>query len=196
MRISILPTVLLACALVSCNKQANDPNLETARPITEQINKALNSGDSEQLKSTLASDAVLLRGVTRQLSGRDTIAERYAAAFKQVKYDVSLASDALEPAGDFAIDRGKFSGTLKTVDGKTSAQVKGRYFHVLHLEPGGNWKLWRGVWTFASALESDTTSCDATGARSCCCKDIGGNDCVARPNEGCSSTYPVPILLP
>jgi ketosteroid isomerase-like protein len=188
--------ILLACSLTSCNKPATTSNLESARPVTQQINKALNSGDIEQLKSTLADDVVLLRGVTHPISGRDKVVDSYSRAFKQVKYDVSLASDALEPAGEFAIDRGKFTGTLTTLDGKTSAPVKGKYFHVLHLEPGGNWKLWRGVWTFASAMENDTTSCSDTGARSCCCKDIGGNDCVARPNDGCSSTYPVPILLP
>jgi hypothetical protein len=39
------------------------------------------------------------------------------------------------------------------------------------------------------------TSCSATGTRSCCCKDIGGNDCI-KNSTGCTADYPIPILLP
>jgi hypothetical protein len=39
------------------------------------------------------------------------------------------------------------------------------------------------------------TSCSATGTRSCCCKDIGGNDCIKNAT-GCTADFPIPILLP
>jgi len=39
------------------------------------------------------------------------------------------------------------------------------------------------------------TSCSATGTRSCCCKDIGGNDCI-KNSTGCTADFPIPILLP
>jgi hypothetical protein len=39
------------------------------------------------------------------------------------------------------------------------------------------------------------TSCSSTGSRSCCCKDIGGNDCI-KNTTGCDGDYPTPVLLP
>jgi hypothetical protein len=39
------------------------------------------------------------------------------------------------------------------------------------------------------------TSCSSTGSRSCCCKDIGGSDCI-KNTTGCTGDYPTPILLP
>jgi ketosteroid isomerase-like protein len=142
---------------------------------------------------TLTQDAVLVRSSGPALVGADAIAASYAKAFKQVGYKVSLSSEQMEQAGKYVVDRGTFVGTLSTADGKSSVPVSGKYLHVLTDDLNGGWKFWRGSWTFANPR---ATSCDDTGARSCCCKSIDADDCVARPNEGCGSTYPIPILLP
>lgn len=170
------------------------PNTNTARTLSDQLGAAINAGSTDALKATLATDAVLMRGNAPALIGREAIVEYYAWAFKQGQYNLSFSSEALEPAGSYAVDRGTFKATIKAAGARAAVPASGRYLHVLVRQPGGGWNLWRGSWTFAPPL--DTTSCDGTGARSCCCKDIGGNDCIARPNEGCSSTYPIPILLP
>ena len=178
----------LALLLSACTGK---PNIEEARAVSSQIGKALNARDTGQLQANLAEDAVLTRGNAAALVGRDAIVKQYVAAFQQINYDVTLTSEAIEPAGEYAIDRGRFEGTLKSADGKTSSPVFGKYFHVLKWQPGGNWKVWQAVWTFTAA-----TSCSATGARNCCCKDIGGNDCIKRPETGCTTDYPLSILLP
>lgn len=189
MRLGLCIALLFwACACTS------KPNVDAARSVSGQIGKALDAGDTERLKANLTDDTLLERGSAPALIGRDAVVANFAAAFKQISYDVSLSSEAIEPAGKFVIDRGRLEGTLKSADGKTSAPVFGKYFHVLKWQPAGGWKVWRAVWTFGKPAAA--TSCGATGARSCCCKDIGGNDCIARPNEGCPSTYPTPILLP
>ncbi len=181
---------VLAC-LCACSSR---PSIEAARSVSGQIGNALNSSDTDRLGANLMDDAVLVRGNAPTLVGRDAIVASYAAAFKQIGYNVSLLSEAIERADEFVIDRGRLGGTVKSADTKTSEPVLGKYFHILKLETDGAWKVWRAVWTFDNPTAA--TSCDQTGARSCCCKDIGGNDCIARPNDGCTSTYPVPILLP
>jgi len=190
-RVLLILALGLVGSICGCS---NKPDIDGARAVPGQLSSALNDGSVDQLKTTLADDAVLVRGNARALVGRDAIAGYYDGAFRQIEYKISFSSETLESAGELAIDRGRFEGTLKSTDGKASVPVSGEYFHVLKDEPGSGWKIWRGTWTFATPLEA--TSCQDTGARSCCCKDIGGNDCVARPNDGCSSTYPVPILLP
>lgn len=181
--------LIAVCIMTSCGTK---PDIGKARAMPGEIGKALNSGNSDQLKAVLANDAVLVRDNAPTLVGADAIASAYSKAFKQVGYRVSLTSEELNHVGELAVDRGKFEGTLSTPDGKTSVPVSGSYFHVLKSN-GGDWVFWRGSWTFANPT---ATSCDGTGSRSCCCKDIGGNDCVAAPAGGCPSTHPIPILLP
>lgn len=190
MRLPLTATLIVICTLCACKGK---PNTESARSLPGQIANALNSGSADNLGAALAQDAVLIRDNGPALAGSGAVTGAYAKAFQQVGYKVSLSSEQMEAADDLIIDRGRFEGTLHTVDGKVSLPVEGNYLHVLKREWNGDWRVWRGAWTFGNAA---ATSCSDTGARSCCCKDIGGNDCIARPNEGCSSTYPVPILLP
>lgn len=194
--IRVLTSLVVVGVLCACNNRANNnsPGIEGARALPGQFAAALNSASIDQLQRTLTDDAVLVRGNASPLTGRKAITDHYKEAFEQVRYEISFSSEALEPAGDLAVDRGKFAGTLKTVDGKTSVVVSGQYFHILKIDQEGGWSIWRGMWTFAQPIAA--TSCQDTGARSCCCTDIGGNDCIARPNEGCPSTHPIPILLP
>jgi ketosteroid isomerase-like protein len=184
-----LLAAFLACVCACTNK----PDVQAARSISGEIEKALNSKDAEKLKANLADDAVLLLANQTVLAGADAIASRYAGAFKQINYNLSLSSTGIEPAGDLVLDRGSFAGDIKSADGRTTAPVSGKYMHVLKLQ-AGRWQIWRAAWEFDKPTEQ--TSCEKTGTRSCCCKDIGGNDCIARPDNGCTSEFPTSILLP
>jgi ketosteroid isomerase-like protein len=187
MRIGLAVCLSFLACVCSC---ANKPDVESARAVSDQVGNALNSKDTEKLKANLTDDAVLLRNNEPPLVGRDAIVSRYAAGFREIDYDISLISEETQPAGELVIDRGRIEGKVKSKDGRTSMPVSGKYFHVLKGSPG---RLWNVVWEFGQPLAK--TSCDSTGSRSCCCKDIGGDDCI-KNETGCSGTFPIPILLP
>jgi len=125
---------------------------------------ALNSGRADKLKSTFAKLAVLVRGTEPALVGSDAVAAAYGEAFKQIHYKVSFSPEQREQAGDMVIERRRFDGTLNTLDDKVSVSVSGKYFQILKRQ-ASDWRFWKGSWTFSDAT---ATSCDATGARSCC----------------------------
>jgi uncharacterized protein (TIGR02246 family) len=185
----VLTSVLLAFACACTSK----PDIEAARSVSGDIEKALSSKDIERFKANFTDDAVLLLPNQAAMAGADAIASRYAAAFKQINYNLSLTSSAIESAGDVAVDRGSFGGNIKSGDGGATAQVSGKYLNVLKWQ-AGRWRILRAAWEFEQP--ADPVSCSATGSRSCCCKDIGGNDCVKSPEKGCDSDYPISILLP
>ncbi len=181
---------LLACIYGCTNK----PDVEGARSVSDQVGKALNSKDTEKLKANLADHAVFLLANEPAIVGRDAIVSRYATAFKEIDYNVSLLSKEIEATGEFVLDRGSFKGSIKSTDGRASAPVLGKYLHVLKSQAGGRWKIWRAVWEFDNPVAAQT--CSETGTRSCCCKSISGSDCIKRPETGCTTDYPISILLP
>ena len=153
MRIVYLGWLVVLVSFCGCNSRPNPeaakPNLESARSVSDQIGRAINSKDAGKLKANLADDALFIRANGPAVS-RDDFIYSYENGFKGINYNVSFSSEEIAPAGEFVIARGSFRGDIKSVDGRAAAPVSGKYLHVLKGQPDGSWKIWRGAWEFDS----------------------------------------------
>jgi len=183
-RIKMALSLTILICMCACSSK---PNVETARAVSGQISNALSSQDLGKLKASMTDDVLLIRDAGPDLSGRDAVAAKYAAAFKNNGYDVVFSSISLEAAGEVVIDHGKITASLKTASGKGPELASGQYFHVLRLQRDGNWGLWRGTWKYAPPV-----------AEASCCTGVQiGDSCVAEPaSGGCPADHPIRVLKP
>ena len=86
------------------------------------------------------------------LIGRQAITDDMVAMFEGMSADLTISSEEVEVAGDWAFDRGAF--TMKTTpkgDGEPM-EDKGKYLVIFQKEMDGSWKIAREVWNSDNPL--------------------------------------------
>lgn len=111
-----------------------------------RFSAAMVKGDTAVIKSLYADDALMMGANEKTVRGADAIAKSFAAmhtamsvpAFELKAQDVLLA-------GDYAIETGAYSMTMKPKTGKAMSDV-GKYLVVWKHQPDGSWKILRDIY--------------------------------------------------
>jgi uncharacterized protein (TIGR02246 family) len=149
-RLALLTMVLLLTACTPTTTTSNpSPQTDAAvRRAVEEANReivrASRHHDAAAIAARFAPDAVLLMDGVQPIYGRQAIADMYAG-FLQGNHveDSSITTLELTVLGDYAIEMGTNSVTMRP-RGQNRAMVRpGKYLVVWKRQPDGTWLIWR-----------------------------------------------------
>jgi uncharacterized protein (TIGR02246 family) len=126
-------------------------DLASIRVVTSGIIAADNTGNAAAVVRFYADDAVLLPPNDAPVVGKDAIRARYDEGFRHFRFAISSSSEETHVFGDWAFDRGTTVGKTIPKTDEPSRQIHDKYVMILHLEPGGAWKIARLIWNAAEA---------------------------------------------
>ena len=160
MRISLkaAAVVCLAIALAACAPAAQEPESPVEEPDTtaadvEAINAvrdafvvAYNAGDAAALVALLTDDAVVMPPNEPALVGSDAYQSWTEAFFEQFTTELTITSEEIVVAGDWAFDRGVYTQTLTSAAGGDAIQDSGKYLVIFQRQADSAWKVARDIW--------------------------------------------------
>lgn len=123
--------------------QAGD--VTTARQMIDAANArfgpALVKNDTATIGGMYADNATLMIDGSPTMTGRAAILAGLGGYLSSIKLtDASVKSDAVEAAGDLAVETGRYDWTVQEKDGKVRHDL-GRYLTVWQRQPDGNFRI-------------------------------------------------------
>ena len=120
--------------------------------LRSDYQSSFNSNDASAAAAHFTESAVSMPPNDEALIGRQAITDDMVAMFEGMSADLTISSEEVEVAGDWAFDRGAF--TMKTTpkgDGDPM-EDKGKYIVILEKQADGSWKIAREVWNSDNPL--------------------------------------------
>ena len=156
MRRSLCATLILVCVLLAtaCSPVGPTPEqVETKKTeavtalnsLRNQFEVAYNANDASALAALYTEDAVLMPGNQPTASGRQAVEAWFQGTFDQFGPKLTISSEELQVAGDWAFDRGTYTVSLTPKAEGDSMEENGRYVVILHRQPDGTWKVARDI---------------------------------------------------
>lgn len=143
MRRIIFATVIIAACVTFANSQ---PSSATRRAIEANLKtfvEEFNKGNTAAVAQIYAVDAKLLPPNDKMVEGRANIEKFWAGASGAGLKLTSLSITTLTPAGNLAVETGKYVTTIPGTGGATMTD-EGKYVVVWRRE-GRNWKIIRDI---------------------------------------------------
>ena len=116
---------------------------ETIRALHQEGADALNAGDAKAITALFAEDAVYMPQGAAALHGKEAIQGFY----EQIVDDfsgVSVSTDEVVVAGDWAFERGTSAGTIATDE--DPSEFTGKFLSIWQHQADGSWKVARAIW--------------------------------------------------
>ena len=149
MRIVALFPVFALLAVGGCSTAAPD----TAAADTEAINRlrsdyiaAVNAEEPAKVAALFTEDGMRMESNMPAVKGRDAIQKGLAEQFAPFDVDISITSEELVIAGDWAFDRGQYMSHLMPKDPKQQMLMEqGKYIVILRRQADGSWRIAREI---------------------------------------------------
>lgn len=114
--------------------------------VVQQWENAFNAGDANALAELYTADSRLLPPGSGPVDGKDNIRSALDAMISaDTTMQADLAITEVHPAGDLAIEEGRFTFT----GADDSVLAEGKYVNVWKQEDG-QWKIYRDIWNMNS----------------------------------------------
>jgi uncharacterized protein (TIGR02246 family) len=123
---------------------------QSLKQLRQQYSQALNSQNVDQALSFYTEDAVLMAPFQPPIEGRNEIGAQMRETFEQYQQNMTIESQELEVAGEWAYDRGTLRFEMKPHAGGETTTVDGNYVAVLKRDHDGSWKLSRVIYNYQS----------------------------------------------
>lgn len=104
-----------------------------------------NAADPDALANLYTEDAVRMTLGQPTTTDRASIRQAFAATFGMGKATAAIHSDEMQLMGDWAFDRGTFSGTMTPAGANDPTTTEGRYIVILRRQPDGSWKIAQSI---------------------------------------------------
>ena len=111
-----------------------------------------NSNDASAAGTHFTESAVSMPPNHEALIGRQAITDDMGAMFEGMSAELTISSEEVEVAGDWAFDRGTFTMKMTPKGDGEPMEDKGKYIVILEKQADGSWKLAREVWNSDNPL--------------------------------------------
>ena len=120
--------------------------------VNAKFTAAVKAGDAATAASVYTTDATVLAPGSPALKGREAIAGMFGGWLSEMTVsEFTLTIEDVAVAGDYAIDTGTYSMTMKAKAGGDPMPDKGKYLAVWKRQSDGSWKLLRDAWNSDAA---------------------------------------------
>jgi len=154
----LAPTVLLGLLFIAACSTPPPPPPPAPPDTTAADTAALNklrsdfeagwkAGDADRLAALVTPNVVSTGDTQPTVSGKDAWLAHQKTQFSQITVNaVTIKSDDLKLAGNYAFDAGTFDVTITPKAPKAKPMtMHQRYLVILHKEPDGAWRLYRDI---------------------------------------------------
>ena len=107
---------------------------------------AFSSNDASAAAAYFTETAVSMPPNREALIGRQAITDDMVTMFEGMGAELTISSEEVEVAGDWAFDRGTYAMKLTPKGDGDPMEDKGKYIVILEKQADGSWKLAREVW--------------------------------------------------
>ncbi len=129
---------------------------DSIRNLQKKYNEAMNTGDLNLYRDTMAEDVILIAPDHPPIRGKDGAADwikgdfldRYKVSYRSKFDEIDIVSDRAYAHGDFTLD-------LIPKDGGEEKHITGEFFDIL-LEANDEWKLKHMIFNFDQPLNPPT----------------------------------------
>jgi uncharacterized protein (TIGR02246 family) len=129
--------------------------IEAIEDAASEWTEAFRMEDPDRLAVVYTPNAVLLPMNAPLVAGDDAIVEWAERSFADAApEEVTVTTDEIEVAGDWAWRRGHFEMTLRPKDGEPYT-TRGRFLEIWERRADGSWKIARDIW---NTDEGETSS--------------------------------------
>ena len=120
--------------------------------LRSDYQSSFNSNDASAAAAHFTETAVSMPPNHEALIGRQAITDDMVAMFEGMGAELTISSEEVEVAGDWAFDRGTYTMTLTPKGDGDPMEDKGKYIVILEKQADGSWKLAREVWNSDNPL--------------------------------------------
>ncbi len=113
---------------------------------------AFSSNDASAAGAYFIESAVSMPPNKEALVGRQAITDDMVAMFEGMSAELTISSEEVEVAGDWAFDRGTFTMKMTPKGDGEPMEDKGKYIVILQRQMDGSWKLAREIWNSDNPL--------------------------------------------
>ena len=149
------PCHVWRCALTGVTlllAACSPPQRSDAEPVTAAVNavwtrysSSLNAGDLDSWLSLWTDDGVQLPPGELPVVGKDQLRARNKGVLDKFTVNLSIATDEVGVAGDWAFARGMYTATLTPKEGGPAIPINGKYITILKRQADGSWKIHRDI---------------------------------------------------
>ena len=87
-----------------------------------------------------------------ELMGKQAITDNMVAMFEGMGAELTISSEEVEVAGDWAFDRGAYTMKLTPKGDGEPMEDNGKYIVILEKQADGSWRIAREVWNSNNPL--------------------------------------------
>ena len=113
---------------------------------------SFNSNDASAAGAHFTETAVSMPPNREVLIGKQAITDDMVAMFEGMGFELTLSSEEVEVAGDWAFDRGAYTMKLTPKGDGEPMEDNGKYIVILEKQADGSWKIGREVWNSNNPL--------------------------------------------
>ncbi|MDA2928036.1 SgcJ/EcaC family oxidoreductase [Acidobacteria bacterium AH-259-G07] len=152
--LKIIALVSLGIALAACGPAPQvteteaivEADLDAIDSLRDEFLTAHNANEASRLAALYTDGAVLMPPNEESVTGKQGVESWYQANFDQFTAELTLSSEEVEVAGDWAFDRGTYTITLTPKDDGEPIEDNGKYIVILQKQPDNSWKITHAIW--------------------------------------------------
>ncbi len=129
-----------------------EADLEAISNLREEYVAAYSAGNLERLMINFTVDAMLMPPNEPAAAGYEAIESGFQDAFEEFTAELTVSSDEVEVAGQWAFERGTYTLTLTPKAEGEPIEDNGKYIDILQKQPDGSWKYARDIWNSDNPL--------------------------------------------
>lgn len=107
---------------------------------------AYNAEDVDGLVSLFTDDAIRMLPDEPAISGAEELRADFGRRFEETDAEVSVATDEIEVAGDWAFTCGTFSVTATPAAGGEPMQYTGKWINIMQRQVDDSWKISHNIY--------------------------------------------------
>ncbi len=144
----IIPLAVMVLGLtnIACQAPATEAHADAIEAVVDNVIAAINRGDLESIVAANTDDAIWLPPNQPSLSGHEVLRSWFQDFFNEYRVQLSLTSEEVVVADEWAFQRYAFAWTLTPVAGGEPTRDNGKGIHIFRHQPDGSWKYFRNVW--------------------------------------------------
>lgn len=144
----IVAALILAC-LQGCQQETAtlEADIEAINELRQQEIAAAEAGDVSALMSLRIESFVAMPPDQPAVTGVSKVEAWLTAMLQQVDLEEGVTSHEVIVAGDWAYDRGVFTGKATPKAGGEAIDLDGKYLWIVRRQPNGSWKYAIHMWS-------------------------------------------------
>lgn len=144
----LIPVILLTtCVQKTDNDDQHVKDVAAINQLREQEETAAEAGNVEALLLFRTDDFIAMPPNQPAIEGKEAVRAFLTGMLGQMQMEETVVSEEIVVSGDWAFDRGTFTGSATPKGGGETMTIDGKYLWILERQPNGSWKYTVQMWS-------------------------------------------------